>query len=167
MKRNSPVILAVSGVKNSGKTRLIEALIPLLTSRGMVAAVIKHDGHSFTPDTPGTDSFRFFAAGAAGAAVFDGEKFSMTCRAKVDEKYLASMFPGAGIVLMEGFKDSDWPKIEIVRSGICRDTVCDPESCVAYVSDLPLAVGKPVFRPDEFEKIADFIVSFAEEAQNA
>ena len=83
--KSEPVVLAVSGVKNSGKTRLIEALLPLLAARGVKTAVVKHDGHRFTPDTPGTDSFRFFAAGAVGSAVFDGEKFSLTRRAAVDE----------------------------------------------------------------------------------
>ena len=167
MKKNKPAVLAVSGVKNGGKTRLIEALLPLLAARGIRTAVVKHDGHSFTPDTPGTDSFRFFAAGAAGTAVFDGEKFSLTRRVPVNENELISMFPGVDLVLLEGFKASLWPKIELVREGLCEKTVCDPASCLAYVSALPLETNRPVFGPDEFEKLADFIAAFVEEARHA
>ena len=71
---HSPVVVAVSGVKNSGKTALIEAMLPHLTAAGLRAAVIKHDGHSFLPDDPATDTGRHLAAGACGTALFDGEK---------------------------------------------------------------------------------------------
>lgn len=166
MKNNKPAVLAVSGVKNSGKTRLIEALLPLLAARGIKTAVVKHDGHSFVPDTPGTDSFRFFAAGAVGTAVFDGEKFSLTRRARVSEDDLIAMFPEADLVLLEGFKGSARPKLELVRAGGCEETVCDPAACIAYVSALPLETGKPVFGPDKFEKIANFVAAYAKETQN-
>ena len=50
-----PAVLAVSGAHNSGKTTLLEKLIPLLRARGLKVGVIKLDGHEFTPDVPGTD----------------------------------------------------------------------------------------------------------------
>ena len=77
MTVNRPVVVAVSGVKNAGKTTLIQALLPQLTEAGLTVAVIKHDGHQFDPDPPGTDTGRFMAAGAAGTAIFDGEKFKI------------------------------------------------------------------------------------------
>ena len=64
-----PAVLAVSGVHNSGKTTLLEKLLPVLRSRGLKVGVIKHDGHDFTPDVPGTDSYRLREAGAEGVAV--------------------------------------------------------------------------------------------------
>lgn len=166
MKKSEPAVLAVSGVKNSGKTRLIEALLPLLAARGIKTAVVKHDGHSFTPDTPGTDSFRFFAAGAVGTVIFDGEKFSLTRRTQVNEDELIAMFPEADLVLLEGFKDSAQPKLELVRAGVCEETVCDPAACIAYVSALPLETEKPVFGPDEFQMIADFVAAYVKETRN-
>ena len=51
-----PAVLAVSGAHNSGKTTLLEKLLPVLRSRGLKVGIIKHDGHDFTPDVPGTDS---------------------------------------------------------------------------------------------------------------
>ena len=69
-------VFAVSGGKNSGKTTFIEGLVKFFSKRGIKTAVIKHDGHQFEPDTKGTDSRRFFDAGAFGAAVFDNDKIN-------------------------------------------------------------------------------------------
>ncbi len=106
-----PSVFAVSGEKNSGKTTLIEALLPILTGRGYRVAVIKHDGHSFEPDVPGTDTRRFFDAGAVGTAVYDGEKFMLVKRQAVDERQLFKAFPDADIILIEGLKHSGYPKV--------------------------------------------------------
>ena len=155
-----PVILAVSGVKNSGKTTLIERLIPLLAKKGIRTAVIKHDGHSFTPDTPNTDSYRFFSAGACGTAVFDGEKFSLTRRTSITEKELIALFPDADLILLEGFKGSEYKKLELVRAGVSSEPVCDSSTCIALVTDLELAVELPLFHPDAVEDIAAFIAEY-------
>ncbi len=81
MAEGSLAVVAVRGVKNSGKTTLIEAMLPHLAAAGLKVAVIKHDGHAFLPDLPGTDTGRFLAAGAWGTAIFDGEKFKVVKRA--------------------------------------------------------------------------------------
>jgi len=155
--RVTPVILAVSGVKNSGKTTLIERLLPLLSEKGIRTAVIKHDGHRFTSDTPGTDSFRFFNAGACGSAVFDAEKFTVSRRATVTEAELSVFFPDADLILLEGFKDSVYPTIELVRARVSEKPVCNPSSCIALVSDLALVTVLPLFAPDAYGEIAGFI----------
>jgi len=115
-----PLIFAVSGEKNSGKTTLIEAVLPILTARGYSIAVVKHDGHSFAPDVPGTDTRRFFDAGAMGTAVFDGEKFMLVKRQPVDETQLFEAFPEADLILIEGLKGSSYPKL-FLKAGEWRD----------------------------------------------
>ncbi len=160
---NKPVMLAISGVKNSGKTTFIERILPQLAELGIKTAVIKHDGHVFTPDTPGTDSYRFFAAGACGSAIYDGEKFSLSRRASVSEHELAELFPDADLILLEGFKASDYPKLELIRSGVSSMPICDPETCLALVSDLDLKTELPLFRPDAVSDIAKFIYKFIRE----
>lgn len=154
-----PKILAVSGVKNSGKTTFIERLLPRLAEFGIKTAVIKHDGHFFNPDTPGTDSYRFFAAGALGAAVYDYDKFSLTRRDEISERELIGFFPDADLILLEGFKGSDYPKIELIRSEVSLQPVCDPETCLAIITDLNIKTELPVFHPDAVEDIAGFIYS--------
>ena len=131
-------MIAVSGVKDSGKTTLIEAILPLLAKAGLSVAVVKHDGHSFDPDPPGTDTGRFMAAGAAGAAIFDGEKFKIVKRQPVTEDVLIRQFPEADLILLEGFKHTPWPKLEVVRRGISAAPVSDPATLLALVTDLDL-----------------------------
>ena len=157
---NEAAVLAVSGVKNSGKTTLIERLIPLLAARGLRVAVIKHDGHSYTPDTPGTDSYRYFQAGACASVVYDHEKYTLSQRATVDETHFLSMLPAADLILLEGFKASSYPKLEIVRRSVSSEPVCEPASCLAYVSDVDYPFTKPVFQPDDTAAIADFICQY-------
>ena len=101
-----PAVLAVSGVHNSGKTTLLEKLIPLLRARGLKVGVIKHDGHDFTPDVPGTDSFRLREAGAEGVAVFSGQRYLLTEAFRLTEQDLMALFERHGYdrVLMDGFK---------------------------------------------------------------
>jgi len=115
-----PAVLAVSGAHNSGKTTLLEKLIPLLRARGLKVGVIKHDGHDFTPDVPGTDSFRLREAGAEGVAVFSGSRYLLTEEFRLNEQDLLALFErhGYDLVLMEGFKESGWPKIELSRRSL-------------------------------------------------
>ena len=65
-----PYLFAISGYKHTGKTTLITKLIPILNKKGYKVAVIKHDGHDFEGDVPGTDTYKHFQAGAYGTAVF-------------------------------------------------------------------------------------------------
>ena len=108
--KRKPFVYAVSGYKNTGKTTLMEKLIPLLEAEGLRTACIKHDGHDFLPDVPGTDSFRFREAGALGCAVFSGSRFMLTKEQALTEEPLLSAFPEADIILIEGLKDSSYPK---------------------------------------------------------
>ena len=133
-----PAVVAVSGVKNSGKTWLIAAMLPYLNAAGVRTAVIKHDGHSFDADTPGTDTARHLSAGACGTAVFDGEKFQLVRPAAVSEVDLIPLFPDADLILLEGFKHSAWPKLELVRRGNSGRSVCEARTLLALVTDLPL-----------------------------
>ena len=155
-------VIAVSGVKNSGKTTLIEKLIPALNARGVKTAVLKHDGHSFAADREGTDTCRFLAAGALGAAIFDGEKFQAVKFASVTERDLIALYPEADLILLEGFKWTAYPKIEIVRRGVSASSVCDPNTLLALITDTDARLpGVPVFAPDEIEPIADLLAKEA------
>lgn len=151
-------ILAVAGTKNAGKTTLIEGLIPCFAARGVTVATVKHDGHRFEADRPGTDSFRHLAAGACGTAVFDGEKFQLVKTAAVTERELIACFPEAELVLLEGFKHSSWPKLEIVRKAVSEQRVCGEETLLALVTDCDdPATSVPCFGLGDTEKLADYL----------
>jgi len=137
---DKPVIVAVSGIKNSGKTTLIVQMLPHLNRLGLRVAVIKHDGHTFVPEVPDTDTARHLAAGAYGTAVFDREKCKIVKYGSLSEDTLIPLFPEADLILLEGFKHSAWPKLELVRAGNSERPVCHPETLLALVTDLPLSL---------------------------
>ncbi len=154
-------ILAVSGVKNSGKTTLLEKLIPALTARGIRAAVVKHDGHGFAADREGTDTCHLLAAGAMGAAIFDGEKFQAVKYAAVTESDLIALYPEADLILLEGFKWTDYPKIELVRKGNSEAPVCAAETLIALVTDTAARVpGVPTFDYSDVDALANHITAW-------
>ena len=117
---NMPPVFCISGEKNSGKTTLIEQVVAILAARGWRVAVIKHDGHSFAPDVAGTDTRRFFDAGAAGTAVYDGEKYMLVKRESLDEQQLFKAFADADLILIEGLKGSSYPKL-FLKAGEWQD----------------------------------------------
>lgn len=137
--KKDPILIAISGVKNSGKTSLIEKLIPRLLDEGYKVATIKHDGHDFEADVENRDSYRHKEAGAFGTAIFSNEKFMIIKEQKyISEKELISLFPEADLILLEGFKSSNYPKIEIVRRGVSEEIICKKETLIAVVTDLDI-----------------------------
>jgi molybdopterin-guanine dinucleotide biosynthesis protein B len=160
--KKKPVAFVVSGVKNSGKTTLVTKLIPLLSEKGLKVATVKHDGHDFEADVPGTDSYRHFQAGAFGTAIYSGSKFSVVKRQEgLSEEDMAAFFPEADLLLYEGFKWTKYPKIEIVRSGNSEQPVCDPDTVLALATDLPLKPeGIPVYDINDARGLADVVYRY-------
>ena len=157
-----PDCIAVCGWKDSGKTTLIEKLIPILVQRGLRIAVIKHDGHSYVPDVPGTDSYRFLQAGAESSVIYDRNKYSLTRYLSITETEVLELAQGADLILLEGFKQSDYPKIEIIRSAVRQTPLPDLKGKLAYVSDIETMIKEkelPVFRPDDLQGIAAFMIA--------
>lgn len=159
------LVFVISGVKNSGKTTMVERLIPLLSGRGLKVATVKHDGHDYEADVPGTDSYRHFAAGAVGTAIFSPTKFSLVKRTPgMTEEDMIRFFPEADLVLLEGFKWTGYPKIEIVRQGNSALPVCDPKTVRAIATDFLKAEelpeewkGIPVMDMNHLEELCDVI----------
>ena len=162
--------LAVSGWKNSGKTTLIESLLPLLAQRGLKTAVLKHDGHNYEPDVPGRDSYRFFQAGADSSVIYDKDKYTVTRRRKITEWEITSLAQGVDLILMEGFKESGYPKIEIIRRETGQMPITGLKGRIALVSGMDIPADDncrkdssdagllPVFHPDDSAGLTDFII---------
>ena len=131
-------VIAVCGVKNSGKTTLLTKLVSAYSSKGLKVAVIKHDGHDFACDIPGTDTFRFTESGAYGTAYFsDKRMFIHRVGTGETERELLGCFPEADIIFIEGRKDSEYRKIEVIRSGISDIPASNPKGRFLIVTDLP------------------------------
>lgn len=127
MRQKKQRILAVSGVKNFGKTTLITKLLTELKKRGLEVAVIKHDGHDFQADVPDTDSWKYAQAGACGTCVFSEQKHMVIkYMSALSTEKLIQTFPEADVILLEGVKYSEYPKIEVIRRRNSSKSVCDP-----------------------------------------
>lgn len=155
-----PVIVAVSGVKNSGKTTFLEHLVAELKDRGYLVAVIKHDGHEFEPDAEGTDTWKLRKAGAYGTAIFSkGRWMVVKEEPQMEELRLSEMFAEADFVLLEGFKYSEYPKFEIVRKGNSEASVCNPKTLLALVTDTEFRIeGVPTLGLNEWKAAAEILL---------
>ncbi|MDD2712710.1 MAG: molybdopterin-guanine dinucleotide biosynthesis protein B [Simplicispira sp.] len=114
-------VVGFAGFSGSGKTTLVEQLIPALRQRGQRVSVVKHAHHRFDIDHPGKDTFRHRQAGAFEVVVASDQRlalmreFEQTTQLSVHH-LLAELYQGVDWVLVEGFKESDLPKIEIWRA---------------------------------------------------
>lgn len=165
MKTNH--VIAICGVKNTGKSTVIEQLLPILTGRGYKIAVIKHDAHDFEPDVPGTDTYRYKQAGAYGTAIYSSRKYMLVKDDReMTAECLMEQFPEADLILIEGLKYSHFPKIELVRGIVSQEAVCDPKTVLAYISDVMQENEIPVYRYSQMQEVADVIENFAAEERS-
>ncbi len=133
-------VVCICGVKNSGKTTYMGRLIREFTELGYKVAAIKHDGHDFLCDTPGTDSFKYHEAGAYGTAVYSGYRLMLMKElADVPLENIISFYKEADIILIEGLKNSPYPKIELVRKDISTVPVSNSQGRFLIVTDADLS----------------------------
>ena len=119
----SPAI-AIVGRHNSGKTTLIERLIAELVDRGYDVGSIKHHSHvGFDIDYPGKDSYRHRAAGASETVIAAPGQVARikTIEGEAECNELVRSMPGHDIVVVEGYRKSGLPTIEIMRAGNAAD----------------------------------------------
>lgn len=154
-------IVSIVGKSDSGKTTLIEKLIPILKEREYRVGTVKHDVHGFEMDREGKDTYRHFHSGADGVLISSPNKMALIKRVErafaLDE--LVSRFhPDMDIVITEGFKSLDKPKIEVFRSAVHSEPLCKAaDNRIALVSDVSIEVDCPRFDIDDAEAVADFI----------
>jgi len=152
------IVSFVAAGSNSGKTTLIEKIIPLLKARGLRVAVVKHAPSGFEKDRPGKDSWRFSEAGADAVVVIGpgGSMFAGMPHAELEA--LAQDFD---IIIQEGFKETAKNKIEVFRRGVSAEQpLCmkDP-TILALVSDTPFATTIPRFDSNDICGIIEYVIA--------
>lgn len=155
-----PIICFV-GASNSGKTTVLERLIPELNRRGYVIGAIKHDAHSFEMDREGKDTWRHREAGARTIAISSPAQVASIRRVNSEmalEEVVGRYFWQEDLIVAEGFKRLRFPKIEVFRSVIEPNPICGPgDNRIAMVSDDPVRGEVPVFGFRETDRLADFL----------
>jgi len=134
-----PALVAIVGKSDSGKTTLIESVVPELVRLGLRVGTVKHDAHSFEIDHPGKDSWRHGQSGAHAYAIASPARLAFIT--KVDgEMPLADIarrfFAGFDLVVAEGYKRTAPHRIELFRVGAGHaDPLCGPGEAMALVTD--------------------------------
>ncbi|MHB8839306.1 MAG: molybdopterin-guanine dinucleotide biosynthesis protein B [Gemmatimonadaceae bacterium] len=154
----TPPLLSITGKKNSGKTTLVVRLADALTRRGVRVMTIKHGSHTFNMDPVNTDTYRHYHEGQAErVAMISPDKFALVERwtePLTPQEVAARHMADAGIVLCEGFKATDLPKVEVFRRAAHDAPLYDPTlpnaaAWQAMVSDGPVdGLPFPLFRLD-------------------
>ena len=173
MKQLPPAICLL-GTSNSGKTTLLIRLIGILKQRGFRVGTIKHHPHSFDIDHEGKDSWRHQQAGADATVISAPEQTALIKKTDgqlppedIISRYLNDM----DLILIEGFKHSNFPKIEVHRQAqrsqlICRGNTYDPH-LIAVASDRSWDIDVPVFPLAAAEKLSDFIINYFKMANSS
>ncbi len=152
-------IISVVGKSNTGKTTLLEKLIAELKRRGYRVATVKHDAHGFELDRPGKDSWRHAQAGSDRVVLSSPRKLALIKR--LDEEMpldqIAELVSDVDIILTEGYKRGDKPKIEVSRRERSGQLLCAEEELVAIATDQSFAVNVPQFDLDDAVGIVDLL----------
>ncbi|HSV35407.1 MAG TPA: molybdopterin-guanine dinucleotide biosynthesis protein B [Ramlibacter sp.] len=161
-------VAGFAGFSGSGKTTLVEGVIPALKRRGLRVSVVKHAHHDFDIDHPGKDTHRHREAGAFEVVVASDRRlalmreFEQPSRLTVHQ-LLAELWEGVDWVLVEGFKDSDLPKLEVWRAASGQPALYpDDDFIVAIATDspdqLPMATLRPVLDLNSPPDVAQWLI---------
>jgi molybdopterin-guanine dinucleotide biosynthesis adapter protein len=140
-------IFGVAGHSGMGKTTLLERLVPEIASRGLVVSLIKHSHKDIDIDRPGKDSYRLRHAGCKEVLLLGNERWALMHELRGSSEppldYLLDRMRHCDLVLIEGFKHGDFPKLEVWRPELGKPTLWpDWPGIVAIASDDPQAAAR-------------------------
>jgi len=156
-------VVSIVGKSGTGKTTLIEKIIPELTRKGWRVATIKHSHRGFDVDREGKDSWRHRKAGARVTVMASPDQVALVENSErnldigeLRDRYIHDV----DIILSEGFKGNEYPKIEVSRAILNREMLCSKEdNLIAVASDEPMEIGVPCLDIDDAEGIANLIIT--------
>lgn len=152
-------VVSVVGKSDVGKTTLLEKLLRESKRRGWRVATVKHDVHGFDMDKPGKDTWRHAQAGADMVVISSPNKIAILESVDEDKSLdeVLSRVRGIDLIFTEGYRRANKAKIEIFRSEVYKDLLCEPEELMAVASDVQLNNGVPCFGLDDAKGLCDLI----------
>jgi molybdopterin-guanine dinucleotide biosynthesis protein MobB len=158
---DSPLVIHIIGLKNTGKSGLMEALTQELNKLGIEAGALKHDasGH-FHWDKVGTDTHRISAAGSPVTAILSDREFAVHAPGGLDvtlPQIAETFFRRFDILLVEGLKTFEGRKVEVLREGLSTNPLCPQDELVATFGDRLFDRDVPHFDRDSVPALAELL----------
>ena len=163
-------VFGIAGYSGMGKTTLLERLVPALRARGLVVSLIKHSHKAIEIDRPGKDSYRLREAGCSEVVLLGEGRWALMHELRGEPEpsldYLLGRLQHCDLVLVEGFKEGAFPKLEVWRAEVGKPTLWPQwPGIVGIASDspVPLAAGHPpvLLALADIEAVAEFVLSHA------
>lgn len=151
----------VAASSNSGKTTLIEKVVPLLKAQGLRVAVVKHASKGFDLDRPGKDSWRFREAGADDVLLLSTDRMALLRELRGGPPAdIRELLAGADVVLQEGFRLGGTNRIEVFRADVsgAQPLCLHDRSFIALASDRHYDLPVPCFDLNDAGGVADLIL---------
>lgn len=162
-------VVGFAGYSGSGKTMLVEQLIPIFRMQGMRVSVVKHAHHRFDIDHVGKDTYRHREAGAFEVVVASDKRLALIREFEQPvqltvHQLIAELYDGVDWVLVEGFKESDLLKIEVWRAESQKPArYMDDDFIVAIATDspeqLPQATGLDVLDLNDPDSVVSWLTA--------
>jgi len=166
-------VIGLCAYSGTGKTTLLTQLIPLLNKRNLRVGIVKHAHHKFDIDHPGKDSYELRRAGAAQVAVASKNRIAWIKEYKdnKDEPELAEALAALDtkhldLVIAEGFKREDFPKIELHRPSLGKPLMCtEDKNIIALATDAPVSFtsAPQLLDLNDINAIAEFIIAYIDD----
>lgn len=155
-----PIIInVVAQCSNVGKTHVVSTLIPLFKQHNLSVATIKHDVHNFDIDHPNKDTYKHAQAGADSVLISSPYKVAQIQKVanEVSLDSLVARCSNYDVIIIEGYKNSNYPKLEVYRSGISTKLISDPSLLIGIVSDVEFK-GQQTYRFDQLASLVNHLI---------
>lgn len=149
-------VVGVVGWHNSGKTTLVEQLVRYGKERGYRVAVLKHTRGTIDLDRPGSDTSRLMVAGADSVAIAGPEGMATWQNWQIEpalEHLLERLTAGVDLLIVEGYKHAEIPRIEVRRAAVGGERVVTDSELLALVTDEGVPAACPVYRSEQVDKV--------------
>ncbi|HJO47615.1 MAG TPA: molybdopterin-guanine dinucleotide biosynthesis protein B [Candidatus Scalindua sp.] len=157
MNSEEVIIISIVGKKNAGKTTLIRTLIPELKERGYRVGTLKYNIKEFKIDHEGKDTYKYYHLGADSIALTSQDEIAVIKRVTDPpgtSEFIAKYLNDVNIVLIEGYRGGDYPRIKIVDSKETKIDSNDPDNELILIrGDLETKH----FSTEDTNKALDFI----------
>ena len=152
-------VISMVGKSGVGKTTALEQVIREIKRRGYRVGTVKHDAHGFDVDKPGKDSWRHARAGSDVVAISGPRKMALIRQldGEMPLNDVVRLMGDVDLVITEGYKRGDKPKIEVTRLERGTELLCRPEELIGIMTDYPVDMAVPQFSLDDAGGVVDLL----------